>query len=98
MTYDLGSQTVDGHAPTPSGALGQAVGGRWNTNGGLIPNHEGMHILVLVKDVGSITEFTYVITNDSDGRHFLSYGWDTRGEVAVSLGGRVAEPWLRNHN
>lgn len=85
MTYDLGSQTVDGHAPTPSGALGQAVGGRWNTNGGLIPNHEGMHIFVLVKDVGSLTEFTCVVMKDSDGCHFLSMDGTLAGKLPFRL-------------
>ena len=61
MTYDLGSQTVDGHAPTPSGELGQAVGGhsskpiRWNTN----------HIHVLAKGVGSSSRRTATVATSS---------------------------------
>jgi hypothetical protein len=58
---------------------------RWNTNAGLIPNHEGMHIRVLAKDVGSITEFVYVIAKDGDGLHFLSTDGTLEGLLPFCL-------------
>lgn len=58
---------------------------RWNTNAGLIPNHEGVRIRVLAKDVGSITEHVYVVAKDGDGRHFLSTDGTLLGKLPIRL-------------
>ena len=58
---------------------------RWNTNAGMIPNHEGLHIQVLAKDVGSITEHTYVVTKDNDGHYFLSTDGALTGKLPFNL-------------
>lgn len=62
---------------------------RWTTNVGLIPNQEGARIRVLAKDVGSITEFVYVVAKDGDGCHFLS----TDGTIAGALPMHLVIAW-----
>lgn len=57
----------------------------WNTDAGMIPNHEGVHIRALARDVGSITEHVYVIARDADGRHFLSTDGTLLGELPLRL-------------
>ena len=58
---------------------------RWNTNAGLIPHQGGMRIHVLAKDVGSITEFVYIVARDADGCHFLSTDGTLRGALPFHL-------------
>jgi hypothetical protein len=62
---------------------------RWNTDGGLIPNQEGLRIHVLANDVRSITEFIYVVAKDGDERHFIS----TDGTLAGELPFRLVVAW-----
>jgi hypothetical protein len=59
---------------------------RWCTDGALIPNREGARVRVLAKDIGAtLTEFTYVIARDGDGRHYLSTDGTLDGELPYSL-------------
>lgn len=84
--------TAQEQPPEPQERARELVGSkpiRWNTNIGLIPNHEGMHIRVLAKDIGAITEFVYVVTKDGDGHHFLS----TDGTLEGALPFRLVIAW-----